>query len=90
MDVALAGAAALAFTRTLVTARTHASPSGQMIDAHENAHVDADLGDQHRGNQPIDPWDLHQQRVLTAIWFELVVDTLVERRDVVLHNLESA
>src|SRR5208337_5025298 len=67
VDVALPGPAALLPARTLMTAGTDAGPGRQVIDAQEYAHVDADLGDQHGRNQPVDARNLHQERVLHAI-----------------------
>src|SRR5438046_1937772 len=42
--------AALAFTRTLVVARTDACPGGQVSSTREAAHVNPDFSDQHLGN----------------------------------------
>src|SRR5208337_3608399 len=50
VDVALSGPAALLPAGALMVAGTDARPGGQMIDAQEYAHVDADLGDQHGRN----------------------------------------
>ena len=61
-----------------------------MIDAHEHAHVDADLGDQHGGNHPVDARNLHQERVRRAIGLEPLVDAQVERCDVGLDGFEPA
>ena len=38
-----------------------------MAGAEEHAHIDADLGDQDGGDQPIDAGNLHQHGVLGAI-----------------------
>jgi transposase len=59
VDIALSGAAALLPAGALVAARTDAGPGAQVIDAQEHAHVDADLGDEHRGDKPVDTGDLH-------------------------------
>ena len=61
-----------------------------MIDAQEYAHVDADLGDQHGRNQPVDTGNLHEERVLRAIGLEPLADAQVERCDVRLDRFEPA
>ena len=66
MDIALAGAPVLLLAGALVVAGTDACPCGEMLDAEEDAHVDADLGDQDGGDDPIDARNLHQQRVMYA------------------------
>src|SRR5271170_4118589 len=90
VDVALPGPAALLPARTLMTAGTDAGPGRQVIDAQEYAHVDADLGDQHRRNQPVDARNLHQERVLCAIGLEPLADAQVECCDVRLDCFEPA
>src|SRR5208337_3082737 len=67
VDIALAGAPALLLASALMVAGTHAGPCGEMVDAEEDAHIDADLGDQDGGDHPIDPRNLHQQGVLDAV-----------------------
>src|SRR5271157_2048465 len=90
VDVALPGPAALLPARTLMTAGTDAGPGRQVIDAQEYAHVDADLGDQHGRNQPVDTGNLHQERVLHAIGLKPLADAQVERCDVRLDRFEPA
>ena len=61
-----------------------------MIDAQEHAHVDAYLGDEHRGDEPVDARDLHQERMLRPVRLEPLDDAQVERCDVVLDRFELA
>ena len=61
-----------------------------MIDAQEHAHVDADLGDNHRRDKPVDARNLHQERVGHPVRFEPFVDAQVERCDVLLDRFEPA
>src|SRR5271166_7087237 len=67
VDIALPRPTALLPAGALMVAGTDAGPGGQVTDAQEYAHVDADLGDQHGRNQPVDARNLHQERVLVAI-----------------------
>jgi hypothetical protein len=90
VDVALAGPAASLPAGALVVAGTDARPGAQVIDAHEHAHVDADLGDQHGRDHPVDAGNLHQERVRRAIGLEPLADAPVERRDVRLDGFEPA
>jgi hypothetical protein len=46
-----------------LVAGTDARPSRERVDADEDAHVDADLGDQHGRDHPVDAGNLHQERV---------------------------
>jgi hypothetical protein len=89
-DIALSGAAALLPAGALVAAGTDAGPGAQVVDAQEHAHVDADLGDEHRGDEPVDSRDLHQERVRHPIRFEPLGDAQVERCDVLLDRFEPA
>ena len=61
-----------------------------MIDAQEYTHVDADLGDQHGRNHPVDAWNLHQERVRCAIGLEPLANAQVDRCDVGLDGFEPA
>jgi hypothetical protein len=54
------------------------------------AFAGTSLGNQNGGDQPVDPWDLHEQRMLGAIRFQLPVDVLVEHRNIRLGGLEPA
>jgi hypothetical protein len=90
VDIALSGAAALLPAGALVAAGTDAGPGAQVIDAQEHAHLDADLGDEHRGDEPVDTGDLHQKRVRRPVRFEPFVDAQVERCDVLLDRFEPA
>ena len=90
VDIALSGAAALLPAGALVAAGTDAGPGAQVIDAQEHAHVDADLGDQHRGDKPVDARDLRQERVRHPIRLEPLADAQVERCDVRLDRFEPA
>src|SRR5208337_1972739 len=69
---------------------TDARPGRQMIDAKKYAHIDADLGDQHGRNQPVDARNLHQECVLRAIGLEPLANAPVERCDVRLDRFEPA
>src|SRR5208283_1945236 len=90
VDVTLAGPAALLPASALVIAGTDARPGRQMIDAKKYAHIDADLGDQHGRNQPVDARNLHQECVLRAIGLEPLANAPVERCDVRLDRFEPA
>jgi len=61
-----------------------------MIDAQDDAHVDADLGDQHRRNHPVDAGDVHQERVLRAIGLEPLANAPIEFCDVRLDRFKPA
>ena len=74
----------------LMIAGARAGPGGQMVDAEEHAHVDADLGDEGGGDHPVDARDLHQQSVLNAVRCELCFDAVVEGGDILLGRLEPA
>src|SRR3954451_18707761 len=86
----LAGTPALLSPGALMIAGAHASPGGQVVNAQEHAHVDADLGDQHGGNHPIDAGNLHQQGMGDAIRLELLVDAPIEGSDVLFGRFEPA
>ena len=90
MDIALPGPAALVLAGALVIAGADAGPGGQMVDAEEHAHVDADLGDQDGGDHPVDPWDLHEQGMGDTIGFELDGDAFVKGRNILLGGFEAA
>src|SRR3954467_8998886 len=60
MHVALAGTPALLLARALIAAGANAGPGGKVVDAEEDAHVRADLGDDDRADQPINPGNGHQ------------------------------
>lgn len=90
MDIALASAPALLLAGALTIAGTHAGPCGEMVDAEEDTHLDADLGDQHGRNQPVDARNLHQECVLRAIGFKPLANALVECCDVRLDRFEPA
>src|SRR5271166_6429717 len=90
VDVAFAGAAAPLPAGALMVAGADAGPGAQVIDAQEHAHVDADLGEEHRGDEPVDARDLHQERVRRPIGFEPLGDAQVERCYVLLDRFEPA
>ena len=89
VDVALPGPTALLLAGALVIAGADAGPGGQMVDAEEHAHVDADLGDQDGGDHPVDPWDQHEQGMLDTIGFELDGDAFVEGRNILFGGFEA-
>jgi hypothetical protein len=89
VDVALAGAPALLLASALVVTRTtHASPGCQMVRTEEHAHIDADLGNENRGDHPVDAGDLHQESVLHAVRIEPLRDARVEYLNVLLSCFE--
>jgi hypothetical protein len=90
MDVAVAGSPAFLFASAFMVAGAHASPGGEVVDAQEHAHVDADLGDQHGGNQPIDARNLHQQGMGSSIRLQFLIDARVERGDLLFGGFEPA
>src|SRR5437867_7179251 len=63
---------------TFVVARTDPGPGSQVVGAMENAHVGAEFGDHHGGQDPIHPGDLRQPRVRLGIRLELLLDSLLE------------
>jgi hypothetical protein len=74
MDIALAGATAPLLARALGASGTDTCPGGQVEDAEKLAHIDVDLCDEHRGNQPFDTRDLHQRGMLHSIGLKLLID----------------
>lgn len=88
MGVALAASTTLTPTSAFVVAWTHARPTCERLRCRKGAHVHANLSDDHRRGNPIDPWDFKQQRVLSTVGFESDINTLVEMFDVLLYLLQ--
>ena len=59
-------------------AGTDAGPGRQVIDAQERAHVDADLGDQHRRNHPVDA--LNSEWIADLVRHGLIAKSFVPPR----------
>ena len=59
-----------------------------MVRTDEHAHIDTDLGNENRGDHPVDAGDLHQESMLCAVWLEPLRDARGERLDVVLGCFE--
>src|SRR3712207_4820989 len=74
MDVAAARRAPALPAGALVVAGTHAGPGGEPHGVAEDAHVDADLGDDGRRDTVIDARDLAEQRPLPLERLELRLD----------------
>jgi len=59
-----------------------------MASTEEHAHIDTDLGNENRGDHPVDAWDLHQEGVLCPVGLEPLCDACVECLNVVLSCFE--
>jgi hypothetical protein len=66
------------------------APHTRFLTVPKYAHVDADLGDQHGRNQPVDARNLHQECLLRAIGLKPLANAPVERCDVRLDRFEPA
>src|SRR5215469_17780208 len=69
---------------------THARPGRWVVDAQEDTHIYANLGDQNRGDHPIHAGDLHQESLLEAVGFQPLGNAQVKRFDIFLSCFEPA
>ena len=79
MHVPFARLPAFVLARALIVAGADSGPSGEVVSARENSHVNSDLCDQDRGYVPLHSGDGHQQGVLGSVGLELLVNVLIER-----------
>ncbi len=73
----------------LVVTGTNAGPSSEVLGAGEPAHVDADLRDDRRSRDCIDPRDSHQALLLRGIRCHLLADPVFDDGNVAIDRVQA-